>query len=232
MSHEVFVLFTDIEKDSLEAIGEDLTEFESGDFGKWSHFFLIVERLCDGGVFAAERAIGIASNFDFAKGRGEGPVVNETAEGRFSKFGQELDRFHGLEASYDSREHAQDTGFGSCRDGTFGRSLGKEAAVAGAAEVRGEDGDLAFELEDGAVNEWLLEEVGRVVGGEAGGEIIGAIEDGVVGSEKVEAVFGLETAGKRNDFNVWVDLEEARAGAFEFGGADAIGVVKDLTMKI
>ncbi|MFT6862530.1 MAG: hypothetical protein ACJAVK_001088 [Akkermansiaceae bacterium] len=232
VGHKVFVLLADVEEDALEALGEDLAKFEGRDFWKRSHFFLIVERLRDGGIGAAERTIGIAFDFDFAEGCGEGAVVNEATEWRLAESGQELDRFHGLKASNDSREHAQDTGFGSGRDGSLRRSFGEKAAVAGSAEVGGEDGDLSFKLEDGAVNEGLFEEVSGVVGGEAGGEVVGAIEDGVVGGEEIEAVTGLETAGMRDHFDERVDLAETLAGAIELRGANAVGVVENLAMEV
>lgn len=101
--------------------------------------------------------------------------MNQASEWRLANSGEELDRFHGLQAANDSREHAQDSGFRSCRDGTFGRWLGEQAAIAGATEVWGEDRDLAFELGDGSVDERFLLKKGGVVGAKAGGEIIGAV---------------------------------------------------------
>ncbi len=158
--------------------------------------------------------------------------MDEPAQWRLSDSGEELDGFHGLQTANDSREHAQDTGFGSRWDRSLGRRFGEKAAVAGPAEVGGEDGDLALELEDGTVDEGLFEEEGGVVGGEAGGEIVGAIENGVVRSEKVEAVFGLKAAGEENDFHVGIDLPDPFSGALKFGGSDAIGVVENLSVKV
>ena len=103
--------------------------------------------------------------------------MNQTSEWRPANSSEELDRLHSLQASNDSREHAQDSGLRSCRHGTFRRWLGEQAAVAGATEVWGEDRDLAFELGDGSVDERFLLEKGGVVGAKAGGKIIGAIED-------------------------------------------------------
>lgn len=193
---------------------------------------MIVERLSDGGVFATEWAIGIAFDFDLPESGGEGTVVNEASERGPANSGKELDRFHGLEASNDSREHAQDTGFSSCGDCSFRRGFGEEAAVARASEVWGEDGDLAFELEDGAMYEGLFEEVGGVVGREACREIVRAIKDGIVGGEEVETVMGFETAGVRDDFDVRINLLKARACTLDFRGADTVGIVEDLAMKI
>jgi hypothetical protein len=225
VGHEVFVLFADVEEDAVEAVGEDLAEFESGDFGKRSHFFFVDEWFGDAGVLTAKRAVGIAFDFDFAEGGGEGAVVDETTEGRLADLREELDRFHRLEAANDSREHAQDTCFGSGGDGAIGRGFREEAAVAGAPEVGGKDGDLAFELENRSVDEGLFEKVSGVVGGEAGGEVIGAIEEGVVGGEEVEGVFRFEASGVEDDFDVGINLMNAGLGTFELRGADAVGVV-------
>lgn len=161
----------------------------------------------------AEGAVGIALDFDFAEGGGEGAVVDEATEWGRADLGEELDRFHRLETANNSGEHAQDTCFGSGGDGAIGGGFREEAAIARAAKVGCEDGDLAFELENGAVNEGLFEKEGGVVGREAGGEVIGAVEEGIVVLEEVERVFGSEAAGVEGDFDVGIDLLEAGFGA-------------------
>jgi len=137
-----------------------------------------------------------------------------------------------LQASNDTWEHAQDTSFSSCRDCAFGRGLGKEAAIAGTAEVRGENGELTFKLKDGPVNERFLQEESGIVGGEAGGKVVGTVEEGVVGLDEFEAVAGFESTAMKNDFDMRIDLAEAGPGAFEFGLADETGVVKNLAVEI
>jgi hypothetical protein len=49
--------------------------------------------------------------------------VDQTTQRSLPKACKKLDRFHRLEASNNSREHAQDTSFGSCRDRAVGRRL-------------------------------------------------------------------------------------------------------------
>lgn len=98
---------------------------------------MIVERFGDRSIFTAKRTVRVAFDFDFAKGGGEGTVVDEATQRWFAKTCEELDCFHGLEATNDSGEHAQDTSFGSGWDRTLGRRFGEEAAVTGASEVRG-----------------------------------------------------------------------------------------------
>ena len=98
--------------------------------------------------------------------------------------------------------------------------------------MRSEDGDLPFELKDGAVNEGLLEEKGGIVGREAGGEIIGAIKDSVVGGKEVETVVRLEAAFVEHDLDMWIDLVESGLSALHFGRAYPIGVVNDLAVEV
>jgi hypothetical protein len=100
-----------------------------------------------------------------------------------SKIREKFDRFHGLKASNNSGEHAQDTCFASCWDCSLGWRLWQETTVAGAAEMGCEDCDLSFKLEDGAMYERFLEEKRRVIGGEASWEVVGAIENSVVRPE-------------------------------------------------
>ena len=232
VGHHVFILFADVEEDAFESSGEDLAEFKGGDFREFGHVVAFLSELMNGGVFAAKRAVGVAFDFDFAEGGGEGPVVDEATQRRGPDSGEELDRFHGLQGADDSREHAQDASFGSCRDRAFGREFRQKATVTGATEMGGEDRDLSLELKNGAVDEGLFQKKSGVVGGEAGGEIIGSVDEGVVRGKKVGGAFGGEAAGVEGDFDVGVDPVKAVAGALEFRTPDAIAVVKNLTVKI
>ena len=121
--------------------------------------------------------------------------MNQSSEGRFSDPRDELDCFHGLKASNDSREHAQNAGLRSCGDSSFRRRFGKEATVAGTSKVRCEDRDLAFELKDGSVDQGFLLEKGCVVGTEAGWKVVRAIKDEIVAGKELEAVLRFESPG-------------------------------------
>ena len=106
--------------------------------------------------------------------------MNQSAKRGMSKIREKFDRFHGLKASNDSGEHAQDTCFASCWDCSLGWRLRKEATVAGSAEMGCEDCDLSFKLEDGSMYERFLEKKCGVICGEASREVVGAIENSVV----------------------------------------------------
>ena len=175
MGHHVFILLADVEQDAFKAFGENFSEFESGDFRELDHVFFISEWFGDAWVVSAERAPRVALDFDLAEGGRESPVVDQTTQRSLPKACQKLDRFHRLEASNDSREHAQDTSFGSCRDRAVGRRLWQKAAVTRSTEVWREDGHLAFKLKNGTVDEGLFEKEGGVVGGEARREVVRAI---------------------------------------------------------
>lgn len=91
---------------------------------------------------------------------------------------------------------------------------------------------MSLELEDGSVDEGLFKKVGGVVGSEAGGEIVGAIEDGIIGGEEIETVFGFKATRMEDDLDVGIDLAEAGFRAFEFRGANTFGVVENLAVEI
>jgi len=137
-----------------------------------------------------------------------------------------------LQAANDSREHAQDSGFRSCGDSSFGWWFREETTIARTPEVRCENRGLSFELEDGPVDERLLLKKGRVVGAESSGEIIGAVQDEVIIGQEIEAVSGIETSRVFDDRDVRVDFGEAVPGAGEFRGAVSIRIVKDLAVEI
>lgn len=135
--------------------------------------------------------------FDLYKPEGaiESLIGHEATDGGMAEVCQNFDRFHGLEASDYAWEHAQDTRFASGGDGAVGRWLGEEAAVAGAFAMSGEDGDLTIKLIDRAMDEGLAFEVGGIVRGEAGGKVIGAVEDEIVLADEFAGVLSLEKTG-------------------------------------
>ena len=92
-----------------------------------------------------------------------------------------------------------------------GGGTGEEAAVAGRAAGRIEDGDLALELEDAAVDERPPGEDGVVVVEVACRKIIGTVDDHAVAGEKREGVGGGDASGVYGDV-------EMRFGCAEAGG--------------
>src|SRR5690606_11311047 len=112
---------------------------------------------------AAKGAGGIVFDGDAAELHGEG-VDDEDASGEGIAFAEDpLDRFHGLGAADHSAKGAEHPGFRAIGDcAGFGRN-GKKATVARGAGRGVEDGNLAFETENAAVNERFAGEEGGVV---------------------------------------------------------------------
>lgn len=96
----------------------------------------------------------------------------------------------------------------------------------------GESGELAFKLENSAVNERFFEKKGGVVGGEAGWEIIGPVEDEVVRLQKFEGVFGGEPSVVADEIEVGINGKESAAGGIEFEFADLVGIMDGLAVEI
>src|SRR5690625_6380773 len=78
-----------------------------------------------------------------------------------------------------------------------------EAAVAGPI-VRFQDGDLAFEAEDGAGHVGDAQVHASVVDQVAGREVVATVTDDVVAFEDFEDVIGGGALGIGDDFDVWV----------------------------
>src|SRR5580658_1335338 len=128
---------------------------------------------------AAERALRIFAQLEFAEAHGERVEEQQTAHERFTDADDELQRLGRLNRADDSGKHAEHAAFGARGDEARRRRLWIQAAIAGAIGIT-EDGYLAFEAENGAVNIGFSEEDARVVNEIARGEIIGAVHDEVV----------------------------------------------------
>ena len=188
----------DVDKNSVPAVGELLAEFVGSDFlvGRvHGTAMAFVAQGFKAGIVSAEDAVRIFSELDSAEGTAQGVVASEFAEWRFANLEEDFEGFHCLQGSDDAGEGPEHSGFGAIGDGVGGGGVGKEAAVAGAFLGGVEDGDLAVELKDGAVDEGLFEKEGGVVAEVAGGEVVGAVEDEVVVFGEFEGVFDGEADG-------------------------------------
>lgn len=235
MRHRVFVGFADIKEDTVKSLGEDLAEFEGADFREFGHgtgIVFVSDRGGNGAFGTAKRTGGIGFDLNLAEAGGQGAVVDEASQRRLAQTSEQLDRFHRLKGADDAGEDSQDPGFSATGHCSGRRRLREEAAVTRAAKMGSENRDLSFKLEDGPVNQGLFEEEGRIVGGEAGREIVRTVEDGIVSREEIERIFGGETPGMNDEFDVRIDLMEVGAGALQFGLAHPIGRVEDLAVEI
>lgn len=96
----------------------------------------------------------------------------------------------------------------------------------------GEHRGLAFEAVDRAVDERLALEVGGVVGEEAGGEVVRAVDDDLIGSGDFLGVVRREAGVVEFDVDERVHFAEAGGGAFELGFSDPGFAVEDLALEV
>ena len=103
----------------------------------------------------------------------------------------QLDGLGRLNRADDSRQHAEHTAFRAAGHQARRRRLGIEAAIARTV-LGGEHRGLTLEAEDAAVGVGFAEQHARVVHQVAGREVVGAVEDDVVGLEQLQRVLGAE----------------------------------------
>lgn len=236
-----FLLFADVDEEGVEVVvveaglefgGGDGLHVGIGDLAGWICGGFVIVDGGDGGVFATEAARWIVGELEGAEGGGEGVVDEDFPEGWLAGAEDELDGLHGLEGADDAGEDAEDAGFVAGGDGAGCGYFREEATVAGTAKVGCEDGHLAVEAVDGSVDEGLFEEKGGVVGEEAGGEVVGAVEDDVVVFRDPDGVFRGEADGVEVEGDVGVCLAEAGGGGFELGFPDGGVAVEELALEV
>src|SRR5580658_4709813 len=180
---------------------------------------------------AAERAIGIFAQLELAEAHGERVEEQQTAHERFTDSDDELQRFCRLNRADDSRQHAEDAALGARGYQAWRRGLGIQAAIAGAIGIT-EDGYLAFEAKNGAVDIGFAEEHGRVVDEIARGEIVGAVHDDVVIFQNVERVFAGEMRLESINLNIGIQVAQAIAGCSDFRTAYVFGAEENLALQV
>src|SRR5271170_949644 len=180
---------------------------------------------------AAERAIGIFAELELAEAHGERVEEQQTTDERFADADDELQRFGCLNRAYYSGQYAEDAAFGARGDEARRRRLRIQAAVAGAIGIA-ENGYLAFEAENGAVNIGFSEQDARVVDEIARGKIVGAVDDKVVVLQNVEGVFAREMRFERVNLNVGIQIAQAVAGCGNFRAAYVFGAEENLALEV
>jgi hypothetical protein len=158
--------------------------------------------------------------------------VEETADEGLAEAGEELDGFGGLERSDETGDGAEDAGFGAGGDGSWGWRGGEHAAVAGATGGGVEDGELAFEAMDGAVDVGDAAPCGDIAAEVAGGEVVGAVEDEIAAVGEVHGVGGAEAVVDDGDAEGGVERLEAGGGGGGLGLAGVCFGEEDLALEI
>ena len=175
---------------------------------------------------------GRAAGADAAGLGVERVVDEERAAERRAGAGDELDRLERHHRAHDAGERADHAGLGAGGDELGRRRLGEEALVAGAAARRVEERDLALPLAHRRGDE-------RAAGGDAGGvdevaggEVVAAVEDEVVGRDEAGGDGGVEAERVRLDGDVRVEAGERAGGALGLRLADLGGGVQDLALQV
>src|SRR3989442_9550421 len=113
--------------------------------------FVIVNEFGDRAVRAAHRAVRIFPQFEFTELHSQRVEEQQAPREIFSGAKNELDGFHRLNRANDSRQHAKHTALSARWYKPRRRRFGIQTAVARSLG-HSENGDLAFESEDRAVN--------------------------------------------------------------------------------
>src|SRR5580704_10139900 len=180
---------------------------------------------------AAERAIGIFAQLEFAEAHGERVEEQQTADERFADADDEFQSFGCLNRADDSGQHAEHAAFGARGHEARRRRLRIQAAIAGAIGIA-EDGYLAFEAKNGAVNIGFAEQNTRVVDEIARGKIVGTVHDEVIVFQDVERVFAGEMRFESVNLNVWIQIVQALAGGGDFRTAYIFGAEENLALQV
>ena len=145
--------------------------------------------------------------------------VQEAADGGFADSRQQLDGFHGLQATDDAGEDAEDSAFGAIRHGAGLGWVWEKTAVAGAAQMRGKNRDLSLEAEDRSVDVGDTEKNGDVVAEVAGGEVVGAVDEEIVSARDLHGVLRAENIVDGGDLDVRIQVTQPGTGGLELQAA-------------
>ena len=208
-------------------------DFERTDGIGWGDAaeLVVVDQLGDGGVGAADGAVGVLSQLEGAEGHAEGVYEQEAADEGVADAEDELDGLGGLDDADKAGEDAEDSAFGAGGNEARRWRLRVEAAVAGAL-LGAEDAGLALEAEDAAVGVGLAGEDAGVVDEVAGLEVVGAVGDDVVVLEDFKGVGGGEHGVVLDDVEEGVEALEHDLRGVDLELADGGGGVDDLALEV
>jgi hypothetical protein len=204
----------------------------SGVFARKPAKLVVVDRLANGGVFAADGTFRVAAQGELPGAELHGIEVNETADEAFAFSENELDGFKCLHASDDAGQHSEDAALGATGDAPGVGRLGEHATITGAAEMGRKDRTLPLEPEDGTVDVRFPQEDGNVVAEIAGGEVVGSIENDVEVGGDLHRVVASEEGVEGFDGDVGIDLGKGVGSGVELASSEVALTVKDLSLEI
>ena len=147
-------------------------------------------QVADRGVLAAERAGRVALQPHGAEPRIERIPQQQPARQPFPDPEDELQHLGSLQRAHHARHRAEHAGFRTGGHQPFGRGFGVQAAMAGMrfTLMPTEDRKLPLEAQHGRRDQRPAEQVAGITQQEAGGEIVGAVADDVVGPDDFQGV--------------------------------------------
>jgi hypothetical protein len=173
---------------------------------------LVIREFENGWAVATDGTARITAAFDLAKAEVKGLIEKEATCKRSSDAEKQFYGLCSLDETDYARKNAKNAPFGAVCDRAGRRWLRKQATITRSAKMWSEDTGLSVKAGDGSVDVCLLEEHAGVVCEVAGGEIIRAVNDYVVGSDDIEGVFAGKTGVVLGNLNVGIESEDAFGG--------------------
>src|SRR5690348_4728912 len=238
----VFVGFAHIENEKIVATVQSRLQFAWRDFRdldvRGGSFFathaaelVVIDKLMNGAILAAHRALGILAQFEFAEAHSQRVKQEQSANQTIAAAENQFDRFHSLNRADDSWQNAEHSALSAGRHQAGRRRLGIEAAVARTVR-HAEDRDLPLEPKNGAVHIGLAKKDASVVDKIAGRKIVRAIHDNVVVLEEFERIHAGQLRFDGFNLNVRVEIRKPRASGLALRLAHVAGAKSDLALKI
>jgi hypothetical protein len=193
---------------------------------------VVVDQLRNGGVRAADGAVGILAELEFAEAHAQRVDQQQAADEGLALAEDKLDDLGGLDDADKAGEYAKHSTLGAGGHEARRRRLRIEAAVAGAI-LGGEDAGLALEAEDRSVGIGLVAaEHAGVVHEVAGLEVVSAVSDDVEVADDLHRVGAGEHGVVLHDGHEGVERLQLLFGRVELGPAYIFGAVNDLALQI
>ena len=239
----IFVRLADVEDEHVVASVEPGLQFLGANFrhggsrrsflslAAYAAELLVVDQFADGGIGAADWALRVLAQAQFAKAHSQRVHQQQAANQRFARAEDELDDLGRLNHAQQSGKNAEHAAFGARGHQPRRRRFGIETAIARAA-LGGKDAGLAFEAKDGGVNVGLAGEHARIVHQIAGGKVVGAIGDDVELANDVERIGAAELGLELANVDEGIDGGQFLRGGVEFGTTHVGCGMDDLPLQV
>ncbi len=192
----------------------------------------VIDQLRNGRVVAADRALGIAAQFQLTKFHIQRIEEQKAIHQRRAFAECEFQDFRGLDAADDARQHAKHAAFRAARHHPRRWRFGIQTAIARPAQFRREHAGLAFETKNGAVHVWLFQKHAGVVGQITRWKIIRAVHHDVVRHHNFYRVLGSQPRFVNHHFHLGINRVDGLLARLHFGPAHIGRAVGDLSLQV